>query len=229
MAPDLAEAGYRIVPHVLSKSECAELRTDFDRLNAGPGTRTVLQTPWGQRLPNDPRIASILAEESIEPWHAVRGIAFDKTPESNWVLGWHQDKKIAVEARHEVAGFGSWSEKEGMVHCQPPVEFLAEMLAIRLHLDDCNGSNGALRVVPGSHRYGLLDLDSVSRMVEAGPTITTELAAGDALVMRSLLLHASSKSTSDAHRRVIHLEFCSRTLPDPLRWVDWAGRSFNPP
>ena len=45
-----------------------------------------------------------------------------------------------------------WSEKEGEVFCQPPVSVLQSTLAVRIHIDDCDESNGALRVVPGSHR-----------------------------------------------------------------------------
>ena len=50
---------------------------------------------------------------------------------------WHQDLSIAVKERHEVAGFGPWSVKEG-VPVQPPVEILESMLTLRLHLDDCH-------------------------------------------------------------------------------------------
>ncbi|MET0554472.1 MAG: phytanoyl-CoA dioxygenase, partial [Vicinamibacteria bacterium] len=40
---------------------------------------------------------------------------------------------------------------------------------------------------------------------------------GDVLLMRPLLLHASSKAATDAPRRVLHVEYAAdRTLPGGL-------------
>ena len=41
---------------------------------------------------------------------------------------------------------------------------------------------------------------------------------GDALLMRPLLLHASSRSMSDRHRRVLHIEYAGFALPGDLTW-----------
>jgi ectoine hydroxylase-related dioxygenase (phytanoyl-CoA dioxygenase family) len=47
------------------------------------------------------------------------------------------------------------------------------------------------------------------------------MAAGDAMLMRPLLLHASRKSTSHRPRRVVHLEFAAAdALPSPLQWAE---------
>jgi ectoine hydroxylase-related dioxygenase (phytanoyl-CoA dioxygenase family) len=46
------------------------------------------------------------------------------------------------------------------------------------------------------------------------------LDAGDALIMRPLLLHASSPARKAHHRRVIHLEFApADLLPPGLHWA----------
>lgn len=84
----------------------------------------------------------------------VRGILFDKIPEANWKVPWHQDVTIAVRKKEEIEGFGPWSTKAGILHVQPPPSILERMISIRLHLDRCDESNGALQVIPGSHRYG---------------------------------------------------------------------------
>ena len=47
--------------------------------------------------------------------------------------------------------------------------------------------------------------------------------AGDALLFRPLILHASRKATSEKPRRVIHLEFAAASLPMPLGWVGAAA------
>jgi ectoine hydroxylase-related dioxygenase (phytanoyl-CoA dioxygenase family) len=67
---------------------------------------------------------------------------------------WHQDVTIAVKARVEVDGFGPWSTKQGVQHVQPPDYVLQKMLSVRIHLDDCPSTNGALQVIPRSHRSG---------------------------------------------------------------------------
>src|SRR3954464_6237384 len=72
---------------------------------------------------------------------AVRGILFDKTADANWLAPWHQDLSIAVKHRIDLPAFGPWSVKAGVVHVQPPLELLRQMLTIRLHLDDCDEQN----------------------------------------------------------------------------------------
>lgn len=149
---------------------------------------------------------------------AVRGILFDKTPEANWKVAWHQDLTIAVREQRDVAGFGPWSEKAGVVHVQPPAELLGRMLTVRVHLDRCGPENGPVQVIPGSHRAGRLGSNEIARWrAEHEPVLCTS-ERGGALVMRPLLLHASSPATVPAHRRVVHLEFAAEQLPDGLEW-----------
>ena len=149
----------------------------------------------------------------------VRGILFDKTATANWKVAWHQDRSIAVRERCEVAGYGPWSVKDGVPHVQPPVAVLAGMLTLRLHLDDCDLDNGPLRVVPGSHRDGILSDTAIATAVAAGPVVNCCLPAGGVLLMRPLLLHASSAAMQPRHRRVIHVEFSADQLPEELSWA----------
>ena len=43
--------------------------------------------------------------------------------------------------------------------------------------------------------------------------------AGDAVIMHPLILHASEKSRTVMHRRVVHLEFSSYELPAGVAWA----------
>jgi ectoine hydroxylase-related dioxygenase (phytanoyl-CoA dioxygenase family) len=61
-----------------------------------------------------------------------------------------------VREQRDVPGWGPWSTKDGVLHVRPPAEVMARMLAVRVHLDDCGESDGPLRVLPGSHKHGLL-------------------------------------------------------------------------
>jgi hypothetical protein len=150
----------------------------------------------------------------------VRGILFDKTDGANWKVPWHQDVTIAVRNRVEVEGFGPWSMKAGVLHVQPPAAVLERMVTVRIHLDDCPEENGALRVLAGSHRSGKVPEAEVGGWVERGCETVCELKAGGVLVMRPLLLHASSAATRPGHRRVIHFDYANVELPDGMGWAE---------
>jgi ectoine hydroxylase-related dioxygenase (phytanoyl-CoA dioxygenase family) len=174
-----------------------------------------------------PRVRELARSEAVralvEPvlgkgCFVVRGILFDKTPEANWKVAWHQDLTIAVREPREAPGFGPWSEKAGIPHVQPPAEVLERMLTVRVHLDACGPENGPVQVIPGSHRAGRLAPGEIDGWRERTPAVPCTSPRGGALVMRPLILHASSPSTLPAHRRVVHLEFAAEGLPHGLEW-----------
>jgi ectoine hydroxylase-related dioxygenase (phytanoyl-CoA dioxygenase family) len=109
--------------------------------------------------------------------------------------------------------------KDGVAHVQPPVEVLEQMLALRLHLDDCGPANGPLQVIPGSHKSGRLNARQISEWRDRQPAKICSVSRGGALLMRPLLLHASSPATEPKHRRVLHLEFAAEPLPCGLQWL----------
>lgn len=149
---------------------------------------------------------------------AVRGLFFDKVPGANWKVPWHQDLSIAVREEHQAEGFGPWSLKDGVTHVQPPASVLESMLTLRLHLDACPCENGALCVLPGSHLAGRLGASQIQQWREQVEERVCEVELGEILLMKPLLLHASSASTQPSHRRVLHIEWAARDLPAPLRW-----------
>ncbi|MBM3821879.1 MAG: phytanoyl-CoA dioxygenase family protein [Verrucomicrobia bacterium] len=130
------------------------------------------------------------------------------------MVPWHQDLSLALRACANVPGFGPCSTKDGIPQVQPPVDLLQQMLAVRLHFDDANESNGALRVLPGSHRLGRLSAERIQQLRAECPEFLGKVSAGDALLMRAWLLHASSRSTRAEHRRVLHIEHAAFTLPE---------------
>jgi ectoine hydroxylase-related dioxygenase (phytanoyl-CoA dioxygenase family) len=149
----------------------------------------------------------------------VRILAFDKTPETNWGVPWHQDRTIAVKRRIEVEGFGPWSVKAGVTHVTPPRSMLERMFSLRLHLDDCGPDNGPLKIIPGSHRLGCLPVREVLDVSSRSNPMTCLAAAGDVLAMKALTIHASDPASVPAHRRVIHLDFSTAPLSPPLDWA----------
>ena len=148
----------------------------------------------------------------------VRGILFDKIADANWKAPWHQDVTIAVQERVEIEGFGPWSMKADVLHVQPPAYILEGMLSVRLHLDPCGEANGALRVIPGSHREGKIPEEKIPTVREKSSERVCELGVGGILLMRPLLLHASSPSQIPEHRRVVHIDFAAVKLPSGMSW-----------
>lgn len=144
---------------------------------------------------------------------------FDKTPESNWYVTWHQDIIINVKERIATSGFTGWTKKSGVHGVCPPEKILKDTVTIRIHLDDADETNGALKVVPGSHNKKLSD-DEINLITQNGIPYICDVAACGIQIMKPLLLHSSSKSTGQKCRRVIHLEFNTIDLPNGLEWAE---------
>jgi hypothetical protein len=219
--------GYSVFPRVLRSPQIRILR---DEINAVPdsaavhrkqnvyGVRNLLDASAAVRsLASSPVIRQFVTPILGEDCFAARVVFFDKVPGANWALGWHQDNVICVEERRDVPGFVAWGEKAGVWQVQPPPDVLSRMVAVRVHLDDCNESNGPLRVLPGSHRHGWLD-DEIDRWKRDIPAVTCIADAGGVVVMSPLVLHASSRAENATHRRVLHIEFACDELPGGLEW-----------
>ncbi|HEV2863335.1 MAG TPA: phytanoyl-CoA dioxygenase family protein [Pyrinomonadaceae bacterium] len=217
--------GFAVVAGVLGAGEVASLVGALERTAKSDGgrrrggLRNLLEVvPEALALAESEAVRGLVEPLLGAECFAVRGILFDKTPAAPWKVAWHQDLSIAVRGRREVEGFGPWSLKAGVVHVQPPAEVLARVLAVRLHLDDCDEGNGALKVLPGTHLRGRLGAAEMEELKGSVPPVTCEAKAGDALLMRPLLLHASGAPREPRPRRVIHLEFAAGRLPGGLEW-----------
>jgi ectoine hydroxylase-related dioxygenase (phytanoyl-CoA dioxygenase family) len=92
------------------------------------------------------------------------------------------------------------------------------MRTLRLHLDPVDDTNGALQAARGSHRLGKVGDTEAGARAEAAPILSCHAEAGDGWLYATSILHASSRSTSPARRRVLHLEFSADDLPPPLQW-----------
>jgi ectoine hydroxylase-related dioxygenase (phytanoyl-CoA dioxygenase family) len=189
------------------------------------GMRDLLRAiPEVRRLAGSPVLLD-LVESVLGPGSfAVRGLLFDKTTAANWSVPWHQDLTISVRDRVEAPGFGPWTVKAGIPHVRPPIHVLERMLTLRIHLDDCAAGQGPLRVLPGSHRGGKLGADATQGWLEREPAVSCLVPRGGVLMMRPLLLHASSAATEPSRRRVIHLEYASEALPDGVDWFEAVAR-----
>jgi hypothetical protein len=151
-------------------------------------------------------------------YFVAKSIYFDKPEASNWFVSYHQDLTISVDKKLEVEGFGPWTIKQGQFAVQPPLSILQNNFTIRIHLDDTDENNGALRVIPGSHLEGIYRTETIDWTKEK--EIVCSVPKGGIMIMRPLLLHASGRTTNNKKRRVIHIEFSNQQLPSSLQWSE---------
>ena len=221
MKVEIDRDGFTIIDNYLDRATVDRLIHDITALNLTPeraGMRNILESlPSIQQLAQSEPILALVEPILGNTARVVRGIFFDKQPSANWKVPWHQDVTIAVKNRLDLPDYQPWSLKGGIHHVQPPVAILEQMLTVRIHLDKTDESNGALKVIAGSHRHGKLGVDETVGLKQTDPTICT-CESGGILLMRPLLLHASSMAIVPSHRRVIHLDYASCELPEGLQW-----------
>jgi ectoine hydroxylase-related dioxygenase (phytanoyl-CoA dioxygenase family) len=232
---ELAEAldrdGFAVVPAVVGPEVVAALIAALDAQGPGPavlerGGRTYAMRDLLRAVPDIRALAGSAplrapVREVLGPGaFVVRGLLFNKTPEANWPVPWHQDLTIAVRERVDAPGYGPWTVKGGVPHVRPPIGVLQGMLTLRVHLDDCDATRGPLRVLPGSHAQGRLDAAAIRRWIDRVPEVPCLVPRGGVLLMRPLIVHASSPATDPRHRRVIHLEYAAERLPGAVEWFE---------
>ena len=162
------------------------------------------------------KFTNFIKEQLGIEYFLIKAIYFDKPPDSNWIVPWHQDLMIVSNYKKEVKGFSKWRLKNDNYYVQPTIDYLENIVTIRLHLDDCTIENGALKIIAGSHKNGVnqkLDFDKEK-------SIICEVKKGGALVMKPLTYHASKRTENNQNRRVIHLEFASKELPEGMDYLE---------
>jgi hypothetical protein len=224
-AEQIDEMGFSVHPDLLDRSELESFLSSVQNLTVDSDSRYAARDilgkiPEAKKLLRKDKIRSLLSPMLGPGYFAARGLFFNKIPAANWRVAWHQDLTIAVESKIETTGFGPWSVKAGIVHAQAPNWLLEKMIALRLHLDDCDETNGPLKVIPGSHRSGRLNQDEISGWIGKTKMFTCSVPKGGALLMRPLLLHSSSPASKPSNRRVIHIELAMDDLPGRLKWFE---------
>jgi ectoine hydroxylase-related dioxygenase (phytanoyl-CoA dioxygenase family) len=222
--------GFAVVRDALNADLLSELADAVESVQDGPGVRSrdgiyairnLLSVAPDVRRALDAPVIKSLVESCLGAQALLVGaLFFDKRPEANWRVPWHQDATITVRERRETTGFGPWSMKGGVQHVQAPPYVLYDLLNLRVHLDGCREEEGALRVIPGSHNFGRLPTDSIPQFTRDAAVESCPIPQGGLLAMRPLLLHASFAARTSRSRRVLHLSFASRSLPAPLEWYE---------
>jgi Phytanoyl-CoA dioxygenase (PhyH) len=216
---DFARCGVVTIPTLIDAAQLAAVCESLAQAQLHKaGTRNLLRHDWCTQLARKIQRNVTLAALIPGDFAAVQCTYFAKSAEQNWLVSLHQDLSIPVAERVRHPELSGWSEKEGVPYVHAPIEVLERLIAVRLHIDDCGPDDGPLRVIPGSHVHGKIDLATGADIRgDCDETLCTG-DRGDGVVMRPLLLHASSKARGTSQRRVLHFLYGPRTLPRGLRW-----------
>ena len=217
-AKHLEQNGFALLPSILPPSALSSLDLPELTERGRGGSRCLLDQPWcadlARQLLQHPALRDLIPDDHV----AVQCTYFEKSATRNWLVAVHQDLSIPVATQLEHPELRGWSHKDGSHFVQAPREVLEQLLAVRVHLDDCGPDDGPLRVVPATHTQGIIDAHRAVELRDASGETECAMERGDALAMRPLLLHASSKGRGNSRRRVLHFVFGPPALPFGLRW-----------
>jgi ectoine hydroxylase-related dioxygenase (phytanoyl-CoA dioxygenase family) len=226
----LDHQGFFIVEDVLSKSDIESMRSAFERIHAAEnekGGHEVHVEPGARRLSN------IFNKTD----------AFDKClwiPEvlaaSAYALG--EIKLHGANARDPVQGYGQQD-----LHVDVPKKFKDDWWVVNsmIMFDDMTKDNGPTRVIPGSHLWAPINVpyvnigdwepEPLSPEDEAHVPkdlsapypgeVLVEAPAGSAIICNSSMWHSGTKKNSNAYRRMLHLTYTRRDLPQQLLQLDY--------
>lgn len=207
---ELPEGGYAILPDVLSKEECDHLLEELANWTVGrsrAGVRHLMTCPAISSLAHDTRLQALAKGALMGAASPYRATLFKKSPQSNWLVAWHQDTALPLERRFVSPEWGPWSNKSGVIYAHAPAWALDRIVTLRIQLDPCVHHDGHLRVIPRSHLKGVLSDSEIQLITRYETPIECRVPQGGVLVMKPLIIHASSKSRSDNPRRVLHIEY----------------------
>lgn len=183
------------------------------------GGRSLLSHPTVLRLIQHRQLAQVLRSLTGRDLVAVAARLLDSARTSEASTQWHQDRVVAVRERLDVDGYGPWTTHVGISHVEPPESVLDQMLVIQVHLDDVAADGHALRILPGTHRAGKLTTETVRHLLETQMPVTPPVPKGALVMMRPLLLHATSaSSTTSPQYRVLEIQFAPPEAITPLQW-----------
>jgi len=225
----LQQKGYTILDNIFTSEEVALIITKISEANSSRPTfrktndlfairQFLKEVPVIQPLIFTAKLNAVIKKYFGHNYFVIKSIYFDKPEKSNWFVAWHQDLTISVDKKINLPGFGPWTSKQDQFAVQPPLDILENIFTIRIHLDDTDENNGALKVIPGSHLKGIYRRTEIDW--ETKNEAICKVKIGGIMIMRHLLLHSSNRTLNNNKRRVIHIEFSDRLLPDGLLWAE---------
>ncbi len=229
MKEEILNQGFAIIDNVFTDEEINDLLLTISQADTSKPTfrktndlfairQFLKEVPASVDKIFTDKLNNIISELFGDEYFVVKSIYFDKPENSNWFVSYHQDLTISVDKKLDLEGFGPWTTKQNQFAVQPPLDILQDNFTIRIHLDNTNEENGALKVIPNSHLKGIYRPETIDWTVEN--ETTCKVKKGGVMFMKPLLLHSSGRTTNNNKRRVLHIEFSRSLLPDNLNWAE---------
>lgn len=221
--------GFTIIENIYSETEVNKLINIIENTEALGDTfrkskdlfairRFLKEVPDTLPLLLNENLKQIITSLFGDDYFIVKSIYFDKPGSSNWFVAYHQDLTISVNKKADIEDFGPWTVKQEQFAVQPPLQILENIYTIRVHLDQTNQDNGALKVIPQSHSKQIYRPETINWEIETEATCNVD--KGGIMIMKPLLMHSSCRTVNNSRRRVIHIEFSSVQIPQPLQWAE---------
>ena len=216
--------GYLSAIDILSGLEVAEVRAAFDELEARIGKKEAQIGVMGRE-----REFSWLWELAVNP--RILDAVKDAYGANLLLIGTHVFCKYPVEDMG-AESFVAWHQDVTYWGLEPP-----KAITAWLAIDDSNEENGAMMVIPGSHKVGIVDhgkshvqgnLLSVNQEVsdevfDLNSAVTLSLRAGQVSLHDGLTIHGSHPNRSTRRRCGAAIRF---TTPE-VRAVGNENQTFQ--
>lgn len=228
-AEEFLNNGFAIIDNIYTTEEVETLLQQINQANTDKETfrksaglfairQFLKEVPSTLDIILNSNLKTILRQIFGNKYFVVKSIYFDKPQTSNWYVSYHQDLTISVDKKLELNGFEFWTTKQNQFAVQPPIDILQNIVTVRIHLDETDENNGALKVVPKSHLKGIYRPETIDWTIEN--EVNCKVTKGGIMLMKPLLLHSSARTTNNRQRRVIHIEFSNQELPAELNWAE---------
>jgi ectoine hydroxylase-related dioxygenase (phytanoyl-CoA dioxygenase family) len=226
----LDDQGFFVVTDIFSAAQCRAMAEEFDVLHRREGDR------GGHEVhvePGAPRVSDILNKTSaydccleIKPLLAA----------AHYILG--EFKLHGANLRDPLPGKGHQD-----LHVDVPKLFDDDWWVLNaiVTFDDMTADNGPTRIVPGSHKWHPINVPYVNQGDWEPAPLTAEQAArtpgdlaapypgelhvvaprGSVIIVNSSMWHGGTTNRSGARRRVLHLTYTRRDLPQQLVQRDY--------
>jgi ectoine hydroxylase-related dioxygenase (phytanoyl-CoA dioxygenase family) len=226
---ELDDEGFFIVENVLSPADCKIIQGEFERIHAmekDQGGHEVHVEPGARRISN-----IFNKTEALDKCLWIPEVL----AASAYLLG--EIKVHGANLRDPVKGYGNQD-----LHVDVPKKFADDWWVVNsmIMFDDMTLDNGPTRIVPGSHKWAPINVpyvnigdwepqpltaeDEARAPKDLGAPypgeVLVQAPAGSAIICNSSGWHAGTLKKTDAYRRMLHLTYTRRDLPQQLVQLD---------
>lgn len=207
-AAEFREQGYTVIRGLLSKSEAAAFLAEVERCEGLDSNKAALNGNGigfaGEIYLHSAFVRSVLTS------HAVVSLVDAVAEDDLWVA---MDQAVT---KHPGAGVFRWHQDNGYNQLK------CEHFQLWIALTETRAQNGALKLVPGSHKLGLLPhtFQGAGQMefsgTIAGDHVTVDADAGDVILFSSLTLHCTGPNRADTKRVAYVAEYMRMSDYSPV-------------